>query len=287
MLGKLRARVRDHRQRRVRARALKDLEASPDGAHRAFAEAYRVTGAGRLAADESRLIETIEGLRDALADSERTISYRDFGAGNPGDDLTAEQMARGRDRVISVRDVIRHGNLGRRYRLLLFHLIRRLKPRLCVELGTSLGMSCAYQAAALRLNGGGHLVTLEGCENTAAMARENLTRLGLDEAVTIVVGRFQDTLDGVLTEHAPVDFAFVDGHHDGDATVGYYEKLAANASGDAVLVFDDIQWYESMKLAWQRIATDPGASVAIHCGVVGAILLGGPALERSPFHLGC
>ena len=255
-------------------RGLLALKTSTERTHRDFADAYRATRAGRLSPTERARLDGIETLREELLNSDLEISYRDFGAGTPGDDLTREEMDRGRERTIVVRDVLRHGNLALRYRLLLFHLIRRLRPRTCIELGTSLGFSVAYQAAALRLNGLGHVVTLEGCENTAALARENLARLGLDSHVTVVIGRFQDTLTGVLAEHGPVEFGFIDGHHDGDATIGYFKQIVERCARDGVLVFDDIKWYESMKAAWQRMAEDPASSVAVDCDVVGAILLG-------------
>lgn len=264
-----------------RQRALLALKTSTERAHRDFADAYRATVADRLSATERAELDEIETLRNELLDSDAVIFYRDFGAGAPGENLTREEMERGRDRTIAVRDVLRHGNLAHRYRLLLFHLIRRLRPHTCIELGTSLGFSVAYQAAALKLNNQGHIVSLEGCENTAALARENLARLGFDSHVTVCVGRFQDTLAGVLAEHGPVDFGFIDGHHDGDATIGYFEQIVERCAPDAVLVFDDIKWYESMKAAWQRMAAHPATSVAVDCDVVGAILLGSWWRRRS------
>jgi predicted O-methyltransferase YrrM len=44
---------------------------------------------------------------------------------------------------------------SRNWALLLYHLLRRFRPTSCVELGTCLGLSGAYQAAALKSNGAG------------------------------------------------------------------------------------------------------------------------------------
>src|SRR5215204_1409803 len=44
---------------------------------------------------------------------------------------------------------------------LLFRLVREFAPTSCLELGTCIGVSAAFQAAALELNGAGHLLTLE------------------------------------------------------------------------------------------------------------------------------
>ena len=92
-----------------------------------------------------------------------------------------------------------------------------MRPGSCLEMGTAVGVSTAYQAAALRLNRHGSFVTIEGATSLADIARSNFQQLGLD-TVEVVVGRFQDTLTEVLTSRQPVDYVFVDGHHDEQAT---------------------------------------------------------------------
>ena len=164
---------------------------------------------------------------------------------------------------------------GREWRLLLFHLIRGLRPAMCVEMGTALGMSAAFQAAALALNGRGRLVTAEGAPTFADAARQHLDALGLS-AVKLVVGRFQDTLDGILREHRPVDYAFVDGHHDGDATVAYFKQFLPHLSDGALLVFDDILYYPSMQRAWRMMAAHPHVRVAVDLGRFGLCVVGAP-----------
>ena len=41
-------------------------------------------------------------------------------------------------------------------------LVRELRPHSCLELGTGVGVSAGYQAAAMELNGVGRLLTLDG-----------------------------------------------------------------------------------------------------------------------------
>ena len=60
--------------------------------------------------------------------------------------------------------------------LLLFKLIREFKPLNSVELGTCLGISGAYQAAAQKLNKSGRLITLEGAKSLASLAEKNLQK---------------------------------------------------------------------------------------------------------------
>ena len=62
-----------------------------------------------------------------------------------------------------------------------------------LEMGTCVGISAAYQAAALNDNGAGRLVTLEGYAELAAEAQELWSNLGLSN-VEVIVGRFAQTL---------------------------------------------------------------------------------------------
>ena len=150
----------------------------------------------------------------------------------------------------------------------------------CLELGTSLGITAAYEAAALTLNGTGRLVTLEGADTIASLASQNLAGVGLTN-VTIVVGRFQDTLDGVLRDHRPIDYAFVDGHHDERATVRYFQQILPALAPRAVLVFDDIAWNTGMVRAWKAVSEHPAVVLAVDLGAMGICVID-PASSRRP-----
>ena len=57
------------------------------------------------------------------------------------------------------------------------------------------GISSAYQAAALELNGRGELTTLEGARAWAEVAEQGLSSLGLAERCRVEVGPIDETLD--------------------------------------------------------------------------------------------
>src|SRR5208283_4320745 len=78
-----------------------------------------------------------------------------------------------------------------------------------VEFGTSFGISTLHLAAALRDNGGGHLITSEFQSSKAARARENLTAGGLIDLVQIREGDALQTLSVDLPE--TVDLLLLDG----------------------------------------------------------------------------
>ena len=151
-------------------------------------------------------------------------------------------------------------------------------------MGTAVGISAAYQAAALALNGRGTFTTLEGAEPLADIARDNLRRLGLG-MVEVVVGRFEDTLDAVLERRRPVDYVFVDGRHDRQATLAYFEQTIPFLAETAFLIFDDIAWSDGMKQAWRTIARDKRVGLAVDLGVVGLCVLRGSMAGHREFNV--
>ena len=221
----------------------------------------------RLTEDEQRALDAIEQRRSALAANRLVIAYHDFGAGDAKHPRSAHESLAGVASRRCVADLVL-ASLPRAWGLLLFKLIRHFQPRHLVELGSAMGLSGAYQAAALRLNDLGHLYTLEGCRNLADFARETVSRID-GRRVTVVEGRFEDTLPGVLTGMGQVDFAFVDGHHDEAATLQYWGLIRERMVEGSVAVFDDCNWSEGMHRAWERISSDPTVSCAIDLGKFG------------------
>ena len=222
--------------------------------------------------EEAAWFDRIERLRRELAGSSEEISIMDFGAGTAGDGLTEEDMYRGRLCTRKLGDVCENTSKRQLWAEMMFRLIRELKPSVCLELGTSLGISGAYMGAAAELNGHGRVTTLEGADSLARIARGNFDRLGL-KRVDVTVGRFQDTMETVLGELEHVDFAFIDGHHDEKATLDYFDKLYPFLTENAVVVFDDINWSDGMKRAWGAISSDKRVRVPVDLKSMGICIV--------------
>ena len=248
-----------------------------------LARSIRDTVKRRFHRSEKELFEKIENLRDELASSAGSISFTDYGAGEPSDHFSSDEMYRGRLITVSLESLCRHASKSYPWTHLLFKLIRELKPSVCLELGTCLGITGAYQAAALEINQSGKLLTLEGAELLAAVALDNFKRLSLSRA-TVRVGRFQDILGDVLRQEAPIDFVFIDGHHDGHATIRYFEEILPFLSEGAVLVFDDILWYETMKRAWQQIRGHRQVKTSIDLRVIGLCVITNVSKDKKYFN---
>ena len=153
----------------------------------------------------------------------------------------------------------------------LYHLIRAFKPSVVLELGTNLGISSAYQAAALRRNGHGVLVTLEASPYRARFAQDLHRRLGLTN-VTYVQGLFADTLATTLEKIGPVDFSFIDGHHQFQPTLDYFDAVWRHSNPRAVFVFDDIRWSAGMTQAWSALCSDRRLPLVVDLDGLGVCL---------------
>lgn len=92
---------------------------------------------------------------------------------------------------------------------LLYMLARGARARNIVEFGTSFGISTLHLAAALRDNGGGHLITSEFEPSKAVRARDNLVAGGLDDLIEIREGDALTTLRTGLPD--TIDLVLLDG----------------------------------------------------------------------------
>ncbi len=234
-----------------------------------LADAFSGTLDNQMSDTEELFVDQIEQLRNQMEKSDQHVKVVDFGAGSGDSDQSGRLVHASLGKIC--RSTSRRPASG----LLLMKLLRTFQPNVAIELGTSVGISAAYQAAAMEINGHGKLITLEGAPAVASIATANLLQLGLGDRAEVVVGRFVDTLPRVLEQAAPIDFAFIDGHHDFAATLEYFETIKPSLSSSAILVFDDISWSSGMAAAWRAIVADSRVGPVVSVFSMGLCVLGG------------
>lgn len=202
--------------------------------------------------------EAIEARRRQLLSSPASITVTDFGAGS--------HTGAGRQRRVA--DIARTAAKPPHLAQLLFRLANYFRPATILELGTSLGLTTAYLAAA---DSRTKVVTLEGCPNVAGVARETFAALQLQN-IEIVEGNIDDTLAPALSAlGAPLGFAFFDGNHRYEPTLHYFEQCLAHRTPESVFVFDDIHWSEEMERAWEVIKAHPDVTVTVDLFYIGLV----------------
>lgn len=192
---------------------------------------------------------TIEGFRRQLLRNKSRIRVTDYGAGSkvePG----------GQRRICSLArySAISPG-IGRQ----LFRLVNFFKPHTMLELGTSLGISAAYQAAAAQR---AQMLTIEGCPETARLAFQHFKQLGLPN-IRVLNGPFQELLPSALQHLKSLDYLYLDGDHRAAASLAYFRACLPYAHNDSVFVLADIHWSKEMEQAWEEMQQQPEVRLAV------------------------
>jgi predicted O-methyltransferase YrrM len=104
------------------------------------------------------------------------------------------------------------------------------------------------------------VVTVEGCPNTSEKARGlfdvfNLKNIQLNNET------FEDFFRNNTTE--TYDLVYIDGNHNKERTLAYFEFLLNKTHNNSVFVFDDIYWSKAMSQAWETIIAHPKVTVSI------------------------
>jgi predicted O-methyltransferase YrrM len=243
-------------------RNVPQLYAQADGVSRTLLGTLDSTLQLDVTPEENSLIQEIEALRRELNASDRVITRTLYGLPTEYPHPVGEQVGDNRIVTETIGQACRRASRQQLWCLLLFKLIRTFRPTVCLELGTSLGITACYQAAALQLNQSGRLITLEGDETLASLAERHLKRLGFDNA-TVVRGKFEDTLTEVLNQHRPINYVFFDGDKRKGMLLQYFEQVCPFLADKAVVVFDDIYWSKVLEESWEVLEADNRIKVSI------------------------
>jgi predicted O-methyltransferase YrrM len=207
--------------------------------------------------ETKKVYPEVENLRKQLFIDNRIINITDLGAGS--------RLNNNRQKKIS--DIAHNALKPPKLAQLLYRLAADIQPRNIIELGTCLGITTLYLQKAAP---GAKIYTLEGCPETAGIANEIFKKAGLDE-INLITGNFDNTLPDVINGLKQLDFVFVDGNHQKEATLKYFEWCLPKVHESTLLIFDDIYWSEGMKQAWDEIKANPKVTVTIDLFWIGLV----------------
>lgn len=199
----------------------------------------------------------IESLRENLLKDERFITITDLGAGSHVNNNKQKQVKQ------LAKNALKTPKLAQ----LIYRLVNEHKPLNIVELGTCLGLTTAYMAKAAPK---AELISIEGCPETASVARENLVALEVKNA-EVRTGDFDQRFPEVIEGIDKLDFVFIDGNHRKEATLNYFKWSLPRVHEGSVLIFDDIYWSKGMEEAWTEIKAHPQVTVSIDLFWIGIV----------------
>jgi len=180
-------------------------------------------------------------------ESEIVLNVKDFGAGS--------KIFKSNLRPVS--KIAKHVSISKKRAKLMIRLVDYLGVEKALELGTSIGFGSISIAGSGQVN----LKTIEACSATSDYAKNQFEKLKLTQITSINLS-FAESLAKLGSEEK-FDLIFIDGHHDGKATLEYFESLLKYKHNDTLFIFDDIHWSPSMEMSWKHIKTHPQVQVTI------------------------
>ncbi len=189
----------------------------------------------------------LKNYREKLLTDDQFLEITDFGQGS--------RVFKTNKRKVS--GIAKNAGITAKRQRLLFRLVRYFMPSEVLELGTSLGLATAAMALG---NTSAAIKTVEGCPNTAKKAKEMLEAFHLKN-----IQLYAQTFETFFSENKGENYQFVyiDGNHNKEKTLQYFEILLERVENNSVLIFDDIYWSKPMSEAWQEIIAHKKVTVSI------------------------
>lgn len=161
----------------------------------------------------------------------------------------------------------------------LFRLVTWLQPPTILELGTSMGISTAYLAAAdSRIP----LLSIEGNQDIAAKAQQHLSALGLHR-VEVVPGLFDEQMPEALKRLGKLGLLFIDGDHRKEAVLKHVHTCLEFRDDNSVFAIADIHWSDGMEEAWAALRALPEVTLSVDFFHFGLLFFKKEIIEKQHF----
>ncbi|MFM9006562.1 MAG: O-methyltransferase, partial [Flavobacteriales bacterium] len=167
-------------------------------------------------------LQQLKQLRAAMRRDSRRLQKTDWGTGKSGEVKVSSMAVRSAQPL--------------HHAIYIARLAQQLRCKTIVELGTSLGFTTA---ALGLLNKEARVFSIEGCMNTAQIAKENMARLNVSN-VSILSGEAMNVMLEWKTEILSADFIFIDCNHTYLATENFISFFEASEKENLTIVLDDI-----------------------------------------------
>ena len=191
----------------------------------------------------------LKNYRNSLLENKNTIDVTDFGAGS--------KIFKSNTRAIW--KIAQTAGITRKRAELLFRVTHYFQPKHVLEIGTSLGLATTSLSLG---NKNAKIITLEGCKNTMAVAKDQLQGINCAN-IEFINTEFNTYFKNNVLKSKIFDFIYFDGNHQKQATLDYFEVLLPTITNETVWIFDDIHWSPEMEEVWEIIQKHPSVTVTI------------------------
>ncbi len=189
--------------------------------------------------------ESIEQLRQQLLSNDKEI--------------TITGSAAKQTNIRRVSDIARLYLQNKKFSQLLFRIADHYSLATVLELGTSLGITTAYLAAAKPES---RVMTIEAADAVASLAKQHFGFLQLDN-IEQIGGSFSDTLPAVIERTGNIDLIYISGNHADTSISRYFTQILPAIHPGSMLIFDNIHSSREAERAWKEILEHPSITLSI------------------------
>lgn len=183
----------------------------------------------------------IENLRNKFLNNNNIIEVIDLGAGS----IVYKKL-----KCRKISSIAATALQKPKYARFLYRLVEYSKSKSILELGTSLGITTRYLSSGAGLNG--HVITIEGSPEIASLAKSHFDNCN-SKRIELYEGDFMEILKSEDFEEKKFDFVFIDGNHQKDAVLQYFDLICSKLNEGSVVVVDDIHWSKDMVSCWEEL----------------------------------
>ena len=197
----------------------------------------------------SSKIKAFNKIQKSIYSNQNSITITDYGKGS--------SVFKSNERIVS--DIAKIAGISNKKSALLLRMVDYFNPQKILEIGTSVGLGTSVLSIG---NPEAEIITLEGCKNTADVAKE-LFKTYLLNNIDLMVGNFNETLSAVL-KNKQFDLIYFDGNHQKEPTMQYFNQSLKTVHNNSIFIFDDINWSPEMQQAWEEIKNHPKVTITIN-----------------------
>ena len=205
----------------------------------------------------NQICNPIEKIRIELLQNKSQLNFEDLGAGS-------KKVKKANP---TVRSLAKNSLKPKKYAKLIAQIGQYISAKTIIELGTSLGTTTLYIS---KLNPQATVYTIEGCPDIAHIAQLQFDKLQATN-IELHIGNFNQEFPKLLEKCPPPDLLFIDGNHTYEATIRYFEMALKYSHSKTLFIFDDINWSDGMKQAWNDLKNHPRVSISMDFFYLGVV----------------
>ena len=217
---------------------------------------------------EKETLDLLNEYRNELRKNNDQVSFNEIGSAHD----------------FSVAEVSKKASSPEIWTVLYYYLSLNKNIKNILEIGTNLGVSGQYFIAALKGKINSKLITIEGVKKLCEIAETRFAKISKQVQFEVKHGLYDNVLEEVCLTDTQFDLVFIDGNHNYEATIKYFEILKNNYSKNAILIFDDIHWSPQMTRAWKEIILDTTILLSVDLFKLGIVIFGADASSNHNKH---